>query len=389
MGRSGPGVPGMEYKDYYAVLGVPRTASQADIKKTFRKLARQHHPDAKPGDAAAERRFKEVNEANEVLGDPIKRTQYDELGANWEAISRARAAGSGAGRGGGSPFAGFSGPGGNVRYEFHTGGESGGFSDFFRIFFGEEADAGATGGRATGSARGTRATPGGGAGAGAGGSFEEILAGMGAAGSFGPGQPAGRRAGGHATGHGASHAGHPPAGTGPGRSRHAATAPAVEALAEIDLGEAYRGTSRVVEVEGKRFEVKIPAGADSGTRIRLTGKAPGGGDLFVIVELQPDTVFTRRGADLERELPLTLQESLLGAEVRVETLKGKVLLKIPAGTQTGQTFRLTGQGMPRMKGSDHGDLYVRARVIQPTNLSDEAKQVAHKFFKLVRQPDPR
>ena len=390
MGHSGPGGPGMEYKDYYAVLGVPRTASQADIKKTFRKLARQHHPDAKPGDAAAERRFKEVNEANEVLGDPLKRKQYDELGANWEAISHARAAGGGAaGRGG--PFAGFGGAGGNVRYEFRTSGESGGFSDFFRIFFGEEADQGAPVGRATVSARGTRATPGAGATprAGAGGSFEEILAGIGAAGSFGARQPAGRRGGGHATGHGPGHAGHAPAGTGAGHARQADTAPAAEALAEINLGEAYRGTSRVVEVDGKRFEVKIPAGADSGTRIRLTGKAPGGGDLFVVVDLQPDTVFTRRGADLERELPLTLEESLLGAEVKVETLKGKVLLKIPAGTQTGQTFRLTGQGMPRMKASGHGDLYVRARVIQPTNLSDEAKQVAHKFFKLVSQPDPR
>lgn len=380
----------MEYKDYYAVLGVPRAASQADIKKTFRKLARQHHPDAKPGDAAAERRFKEVNEANEVLGDPIKRKQYDELGANWEAISRARAAESGAGRSSGGPFAGFSGAGGNVRYEFRTSGESGGFSDFFRIFFGEEADAGAPDGRATRSASGTRATPRAGAGAGAGGSFEDILAGMGAAGSFGAGQPAGRRAGGHATGRGAGHTDHaPPAGTGAGRSRRAETAPAAEALAEINLGEAYRGTSRVVEVDGKRFEVKIPAGADTGTRIRLTGKAPGGGDLFVVVDLQPDTMFTRRGADLERELPLTLEESLLGAEVKVETLKGKVLLTIPAGTQTGQIFRLTGQGMPRMKTSGHGDLYVRARVIQPTNLSDEAKQVAHEFFKLVRQADPR
>src|SRR5688572_31904894 len=121
--------PGMEYKDYYAVLGVPRTASQAEIKKAFRKLARQHHPDLKPGDTAAKRRFKEVNEANEVLGDPEKRKQYDELGANWEAINRARAAGAGAG----GPFAGFGGPGGDVRYEFRTSGDAGEFSDFFQI----------------------------------------------------------------------------------------------------------------------------------------------------------------------------------------------------------------------------------------------------------------
>src|ERR1044071_4390476 len=120
-------MPGMDYKDYYAVLGVPKTASQAEIKKAFRKLARQHHPDAKPGDTAAERRFKEVNEANEVLGDADKRKQYDELGANWEAISRARAAGAtGAG-----PFGGYGSPGGNVRYEFRTSGDPGEFSDFF------------------------------------------------------------------------------------------------------------------------------------------------------------------------------------------------------------------------------------------------------------------
>src|SRR5437762_10577048 len=125
---------GLEYKDYYAVLGIPRTASPAEIKKAYRKLAREHHPDAKAG-PEAERRFKEVNEANQVLGDPQKRKQYDELGANWEAISRARAAGAGAG----GPFAGFGGPGGNVRYEFRTTGEPGEFSDFFRVFFGEDA----------------------------------------------------------------------------------------------------------------------------------------------------------------------------------------------------------------------------------------------------------
>src|SRR5215212_2653036 len=136
-------MPGMEYKDYYAVLGVPKTASQAEIKKAFRKLARQHHPDAKPGDAAAERRFKDINEANEVLGDPEKRRQYDELGANWEAISRARASGAGS-PGGFGGFEGFGrgpGGGGNVRYEFRTSGDAGEFSDFFRVFFGDDGGA--------------------------------------------------------------------------------------------------------------------------------------------------------------------------------------------------------------------------------------------------------
>ncbi len=344
---------GLEYKDYYAVLGVPRTASQAEIKKAFRKLARQHHPDAKPGDTTAERRFKEVNEANEVLGHPDKRKQYDELGANWEQVSRARAAGAGAG---GGPFAGFGGPGGNVRYEFRTTGDAGEFSDFFRVFFGEEADGGVH--ASAGPRRGTRSTGGPG--------FEDILAGMGL-GSHGAGATAG----------------------GGTRSSRQQPRLAAEAHAEISLVEAYHGTTRVVEVEGRRLEVTIPPGADTGTRIRLTGKAPGGGDLFVVVRLLPDARFTRRGADLEREFPLTLKEALLGAEVRVDTLKGSVLLKIPAGTQSGRTFRLSGQGMPKFKANGHGDLYVKARVILPTNLSDEAKEAARRFFEFADQPDPR
>jgi curved DNA-binding protein len=338
--------PGLDYKDYYAVLGLPRTASQADIKKAFRKLARQHHPDAKPGDNAAERRFKEVNEANAVLSDPAKRRQYDELGANWEAISRAGAAG---GSGAGGPFAGFSGPGG-VRYEFRGNGDPGEFSDFFRVFFGEDvAPSPASGGR------GSRPTGGPG--------FDDILAGMGLGGRAATGGPAG--------------------------SARVAAAPAVhEATAEITLEEAFHGTTRLVEVEGKRLEVTIPPGADTGTRIKFTKRGPGGGDLIVVVRLLPDRRFIRRGADLERELPLTLEEALLGAEVKVETLKGQVLLTIPAGTQPGRTFRLSGRGMPRFKAEGHGDLYVKARLVLPSGLSDEAKAAARTFLDLVKQPDP-
>jgi curved DNA-binding protein len=344
---------GVEFKDYYAVLGVPRTASQAEIKKAYRKLARLHHPDAKPGDKASERRFKEVNEANEVLGDPAKRRQYDELGANWEQISRARAAGPGAG----GPFAGFGGPG-SVRYEFHTTGDTGEFSDFFRVFFGQDADGEDR--AASGPPRGTRPTGGLG--------FEDILAGMGLG-----GQPStvGR------------------AGSGPATAGRRVQPPAHEAHAEISLAEAYHGTSRLVEVDGKRLEVTIPRGADTGTRIRLSGRGPGGGDLFVVVRLLADARFTRRGADLERELPLNLEEALLGAEVKVETLKGSVLLKIPAGTQPGRTFRLTGQGMPRFNANGFGDLYVKARVVIPTDLTPEAKEAARAVFDLVDQPSPR
>ena len=352
----------MDYKDYYAVLGVPRTASQAEIKKAFRKLARQHHPDTKGGDAEAEQRFKEVNEANAVLSDPDKRQLYDRLGADWEAYARAgAAAGAGAGArgsaggspfGGGQPaggFAGFSGPGG-VRYEFHTTGDTG-FSDFFEAFFGGASEP--VGPRQDTPGRGRRPT--------GGASFEDILAGMGLDSN----------------------------GAGRGRTT-AATRPAdAETVAEITLDEAYHGTTRVVEVDGKRLEVHIPEGAGSGTRIRLTGKAPGGGDLYVVVREARDPVFTRRGADLERELPLTLGEALLGADVKVKTPKGRVLLTIPAGTQPGRTFRLTGQGMPRFKSTGHGDLYVKAKVILPTDLSEPARAAARTFVDLAAQPDPR
>lgn len=346
----------MDYRDYYQVLGVPRTATQAEIKKAFRKLARQHHPDRNQGDKAAEQKFKDLNEANEVLSDPEKRKLYDELGANWEAYARAGAATAGGAAGG--PFAGFSGfggPGGSVRYEFRSGGDAGEFSDFFRMFFG-----GAEAPAAGRSRSRSRPTPGVGAA-----SIEDVLAGMGGAG-----------AGGFAT-------------TTPGTGR----LPPAEAAAEISLEEAFAGTSRLVDVDGKRLEVKIPAGVDSGSRIRLAGR--GGGlagpprDLYIIPKVRPHPVFARSGADITRELKVTLREALLGAEVPVGTLTGRVLLTLPPGTQGGRTFRLTGQGMPRLKGEGRGDLYVKVQVVLPANLTDEARAAARRFLDLADQPSPR
>jgi curved DNA-binding protein len=358
----------MEYKDYYKTLGVPRTATQAEIKKAFRKLARQHHPDRNAGDPAAEERFKDVNEANEVLSDPQKRKQYDELGANWEAYSRAGAGGQG-GRdpfGPGGPFAGFGGAGGpvggNVRYEFRTSGGGAGadqFSDFFRMFFSQQGAA-AAGGASRGTNARTRGTSGGGAE-----SIEDLLRGMGASSgaAYADGGPAAQRL--------------PPA----------------EAEAEISLEEAFQGTTRLVDVDGRRLEVKLPAGVDTGSRIRISGKGGGSGatarDLYIVPKVAPHPVFTRSGANLNREVKVTLREALLGAEIPVRTLKGRVLLTIPAGTQNGRTIRLSGQGMPRLKGEGSGDLYVKVNVILPTKLSDEARAAAERFLDLVDQPDPR
>jgi curved DNA-binding protein len=368
----------MEYRDYYAVLGVPRTASKTDIKKAFRKLAREHHPDSKPGDAQAERRFKEINEANAVLSDPDKRSLYDRLGADWESYARAGAtatgarpgagqAGGGAGPSGG--FGGFGGAtaGGNVRYEFHGTGDPDEFSDFFNVFFSGASEplGGSAGsaGAASGPGRGRRAT--------GGPTFEDILAGM------------GLDADGGARSRGAGSA------TASGVRRSTSRQPAAEAVAEITLDEAYRGTTRLIDIEGKRLEVTIPKGADTGSRIRLTGKAPGGGDVHVVVRQRPDPVFTRKGADLSRDLNLTLGEALLGAEVPVGTPKGRVLLTIPPGTQSGRTFRLTGQGMPRFKATGSGDLHVRVKVVLPARLSDEARAAATTFIDQLDQPDPR
>lgn len=345
----------MDYKDYYAVLGVPRTATQDEIKKAFRKAARKHHPDTNKG-AAAERAFKDVNEANAVLSDPKKRQLYDRLGKDWESYARAGAT-AGAGSGG-SPFAGYrpaSGPGG-VRYEFRASGDGGDFSDFFNAFFS---------GAAAEAAEPPEGSPGRGRRPTGGMSFDDILAGMGLHGSAGNGGSSTRQ----------------PAA---GRAR-----PGAEATAEITLDEAYRGTTRRIEIDGKRLEITIPPGADTGTRIRLAGKAPGGGDLHVVVKQLPDPVFTRRGADLERDLPLTLGEALLGGEVPVRTPKGRILLTIPPGTQPGRTFRLTGRGMPRVKGTGHGDVLVRTRVVLPTDLDDETRNAARRFIDRLDQPDPR
>jgi DnaJ-class molecular chaperone len=158
---------------------------------------------------------------------------------------------------------------------------------------------------------------------------------------------------------------------------------------EVSLEEAYHGTSRIVEVDGKRLEVSVPRGVDTGSRIRLRGKGPNGRDLYLVTRLRSHPVFNRNGADLTRELPVTLEEALLGAEVPVTTLKGRVLLTIPPGTQNGRTFRLTGQGMPRLDGKATGDLFVRVRVVLPSVLSPDAAAQAKLLFDLVDQPDPR
>lgn len=355
----------MEYRDYYATLGVPRSASQADIKKAFRKLAREHHPDVNKGNAAAEKRFKEISEANEVLSDPEKRKLYDQLGANWQAYQQAGATGDWAT--GGNPFAGFTGFGsgrggtaggtgpGGVRFEYHGNAEDlAGFSEFFRTFFtgggtpfdvGDMgAGTGATGTRRAGGT-GTRMRM-------RTGTIEELFGEI--------GEP----------------------GVGNGR-RQAPAAERYEAEADVTLEEVARGSTRHVDVGGRRIEVTIPAGVGDGQRIRLSGVGPGRGDVYLRVKVKPHPVFTRDGANLTREQQITLRQALLGGEVPVQTLTGRVLLRIPPETQNGRVFKLTGQGLPRFRAEGRGDLLAKVRVVLPTGLSDDAKAAAEQFLKLA------
>jgi curved DNA-binding protein len=331
----------MEYKDYYEVLGVPKTASQADIKKAYRRLARELHPDRNPGDAAAEKRFKDANEAHAVLSDPEKRKHYDELGANWQAYQQA-------GFGGGSTdWGGFGGAPGGTHWEYRrvSPDDLGGFSDFFRTFFGGGGPMGA----------GTPSDAGG---------FEQMF-------DFG-----------NVRGGGAT------------RPRAASRAPAAEASAEVTLAEVARGAERMVDVDGRRLQVKIPAGVADGARIRLRGGGVRGtaqgqhGDLVINVKVKPDPRFERRGADLVTELPLTLAEALLGAEVRVPTPTGSVKLRIRPNTQNDQEIRLAGRGLPRRGSGGPGDLVVRTRVVLPA-LEDEAREEIAQILGRHPQADPR
>lgn len=293
----------MEYKDYYKILGVDRSADANDIKRAYRKLAVKLHPDKNPGDPKAEERFKGINEAYEVLGDPAKRARYDQLGTSYRAWER------GGARGGFDWSQWMSGAPGGRRVELGDLGDlfGGGFSDFFNAIFG----------------------------------------GM-------PAQGFGARA----------------------RSRGRD----VEHSVKITLSEAYTGTRRTVRVDGRRLEVKIPPGARTGTKVRLAekGESTGGraGDLYLVVQVESDARFERRGDDLHAEVEVDLYTAVLGGEVRVPTPAGPVVLTIPPGSQPGQTFRLSGRGMPRLRDtSRHGDLYAQLKVNLPRDLSPREQEL--------------
>ncbi len=330
----------IEFKDYYATLGVPRDASEADIKKAFRRLARQHHPDVAKNKKTAEEKFKEINEAYEVLGDPTKRKKYDELGANWQGGARFE-----------PPPGGFrrewTEPGGARHYEFRFGGT--GFSDFFEQFVG------GGGGRFGG--------------------FEET--------SGGDGPRAERFTGREFEPRDMAQRGHD-----------------AEGDILVTLDEVLRGSVRRVslqrmhpdtgQAETHTFKVRIPAGVQDGQVIRVPGKGSEGtgggasGDLYLRVRFAAHPDFRAQGADLYHDLDLAPWEAALGATVKVPTLGGRVSVRIPPGTTTGQRLRVRGQGLPRGPGKDRGDLYVVAAVQVPQRLSAEEREL---WEKLARASD--
>ncbi len=309
----------MEVKDYYQTLGVSKSASQEEIKKAFRKLARQHHPDVNPGDAAAEERFKEINEAYEVLSDADKRQKYDRFGTQWRQYERA----------GGQPedfnwnqWASARPSSGGDRTQTRTvspeefeqmfgGSAGGGFSDFFETLFGGQPASGGAG-------------------------FQQRDY-----------QPRPRQ----------------------GRD--------LEHPVQVTLQEAFYGGTRSLQFDdGRVIEADIPAGVRTGSRVRLRGMAEPGsyggeaGDLYLKVEVLPDERFQRDRNDLKINLPVDLFTLLLGGTVKVPTIDKTVSLTIPKGTPSGKVFRLRGLGMPKLrKPEERGNLYATVEAVLPEHLS--------------------
>jgi DnaJ-class molecular chaperone len=327
----------MEFKDYYQSLGVAKTASEKEIKQAYRKLARKHHPDVNPGDKSAEARFKEINEAYEVLGDPEKRRKYDELGANWRMYEQAQQHGQAWPGGGAADFGGAGGawtinmgggPGGYrtmTEEEMHDlFGNEDPFSDFFRTFFGGGRDR--------------------------------------------------QRA---------------------GRAPRSQKGRDIEHEVELTLEEAFHGATRRISIKqgghARSVDVRIPAGVKDGSRVRAAGEGESGsnggaaGDLYLRVRIRPHPVFQRQGNDLHAKVPVPVTTAVLGGEAQVPTITGSVRLKIPETTQSGQVFRLKGHGMPNVgRPDDRGDLYATIDVQLPRTLSREQRQHYEALGKLEK-----
>lgn len=302
----------MEYKDYYKVLGIERKAKQEEIKRAYRKLAMKYHPDHNPGNKQAEEKFKEINEAYQVLGDEQQRGRYDQLGESYNSWQQSGTPGNY----NWDQWAAAQSAGGGRRVQVNNLEDlqdifsNGGFSDFFNMFFG---------GAANNTGRPTR------------------------------------------------------------RGSRAAN---VEQAVQITLQEAYHGAERLMQVDDRRLQVKIPSGAQTGTKVRMSQAGPGNSDLYLKIEVLADERFERKGDDLYTETNIDLYTAVLGGTSKVDTLNGSIILTIPGGTQPGQTFRLTGQGMPKLRhAGQYGDLYVRIKVSLPRTLTSQQREIFEQLRK--------
>jgi molecular chaperone DnaJ len=363
-------------KDYYAVLGVPKNASPAEIKKAYRKLAQQYHPDANPGNAAAEERFKEISAAHDVLGDGEKRAAYDR-------VREMVASGAGGFGGFGGPGPGSGWPGGARTVDV---GDLGDLGDLFGGLFGG-GRRGRSGARQRGADLETRVRIG----------FDDAMTG-----TTVPVKITGPTTCSRCHGSGAEPGTHPETcpqcgGAGvisvnQGPFSMAQTCPRCGGSGRTTEHPCTTCGGSGVERRTRSFTVKIPAGVKDGARIKLAGRGEPGvqggpaGDLFVRVEVGAHRFFGRRGDDLTVEVPVTFAEAALGAQVPVPTLNGPVQLKVPSGTPSGKTFRVKGKGAPRRGG--HGDLLVTVKVDVPKKLSRDEKELVRQL-RDARKDSPR
>lgn len=333
-----------DFKDYYAILGVSKTASQDEIKQAFRKLARKYHPDVNPGNKQAEARFKEVNEAYEVLSDPEKRKKYDQFGQYWNKVGQ------------GFPGGGAGAPGGfNVDMGGFDFNQYGSFDDFINELLGRFGGAAGAGG----AGAGTRSR-----------SYSY------------------RTSTGTSSGYGGFNNDY-------GFQQEAGTSASQDTEASLSLtfSEAFHGVQKRFSLGSEVIDVRIPAGAKTGTRLRVRGKGninaynQQRGDLYLKIELQPHHFFQFDGDNLTCEVPIAPDEAVLGTSIDVPTPDGSVTVAVPAGVRSGQSLRLRGKGWPSPKGG-RSDQLVKIMIATPRDLTPQEREYYEKI-RSIRSYNPR